>query len=498
MYCKGCEYPLWGLSSRTCPECGRGFRPGEFEFTLNAVAFCCPHCDQHYYGTGTGGHLVPRTFRCVRCAATVDMDEMILRPTQGVREEQTRGVVSPWFDTHRSGFFARLFSTIGWSMGMPHKLMQGTPEEGSLGGSFKYFLIVTFLYTLVGTGLFAMFFVMMSMTAGGGGFANSLGMLFGSIGGTMAVFALFAVAWGLTTHLILRLTGTCDHGVGRTMQAILLTSGTNCTIAIPCLNIYFGWIGGIWWAVCATVAVIAAQGVSVWRGVLATLALPAVVTISGIALIVWGIIAMQNAMAGMGGFGAGMVNNDTADARAVGQAIITFSQNNDGAGPAHGLELLTGGYLEDGWAFVLSSSPTLPEMIPVGDRTLDDFALLEGEAQTDALITILGDMPPNVVAHRVGDFVFTHHGVDLADTRGQRGQLWLAVAVSDPDSRGTAIATWDPVQLIYADGTVGTVMHSTLDSMLQQQNTLRAREGLPPIPHPDDVLHGKPAVDEAD
>ena len=51
-----------------------------------AVRFCCPHCDQAYAGTGARGELVPRRFNCVRCARSIEMDEMVVRPVEAVIE----------------------------------------------------------------------------------------------------------------------------------------------------------------------------------------------------------------------------------------------------------------------------------------------------------------------------------------------------------------------------------------------------------------------------
>ena len=62
MRCKNCDYRLWNLVSRQCPECGTEFLPHEFEFVLNSVRFCCPYCQQDYYGTGDKGHLEPIEF----------------------------------------------------------------------------------------------------------------------------------------------------------------------------------------------------------------------------------------------------------------------------------------------------------------------------------------------------------------------------------------------------------------------------------------------------
>ena len=80
MQCKSCEYPLWNLKARQCPECGTPFTPSEFEFVINSVRYCCPHCNQAYYGTSEKGHLVPSEFDCVTCGRHLTMDEMVLLP----------------------------------------------------------------------------------------------------------------------------------------------------------------------------------------------------------------------------------------------------------------------------------------------------------------------------------------------------------------------------------------------------------------------------------
>jgi predicted RNA-binding Zn-ribbon protein involved in translation (DUF1610 family) len=98
MRCKICDYPLWNLTTRTCPECGSKFAPDEFEFVPNSVQYCCPHCAQAYFGTSEKGHLVPREFNCVKCGQRVQMNEMVLRPAAGVKEEQTKPNPMPWLE----------------------------------------------------------------------------------------------------------------------------------------------------------------------------------------------------------------------------------------------------------------------------------------------------------------------------------------------------------------------------------------------------------------
>src|SRR4051812_7864561 len=101
MRCPGCDYPLWNLPTRQCPECGRPFLPSEFDFVANSVRFCCPHCPQEYYGPGPRGPLVPDRFACVRCGHHIGMDQMTLLPTAGVAEEQTRTDTVPWLERRK-------------------------------------------------------------------------------------------------------------------------------------------------------------------------------------------------------------------------------------------------------------------------------------------------------------------------------------------------------------------------------------------------------------
>ena len=91
MRCESCDYPLWNIASRSCPECGAEFRPSDFEFVPHTVRFCCPHCDHPYFGTDERGHVVPRAFACLQCGEAIDVDEMVLRPVPGVAEAHTVG-----------------------------------------------------------------------------------------------------------------------------------------------------------------------------------------------------------------------------------------------------------------------------------------------------------------------------------------------------------------------------------------------------------------------
>jgi hypothetical protein len=103
---------------------------------------------------------------------------------------------------------------------------------------------------------------------------------------------------------------------------------------------------------------------------------------------------------------------------------------------------------------------------------------------------MLAAMPPSVIAHRFGDFVFTYHGAAL---NSMDPKLWVAVMLPDPAVNG-APAPGDTVLLGGADYRVTSTTFGQLPSLLQQQNQHRATLGLPPLPDLTTVTHGNPAV----
>ena len=121
MRCKGCGYSLWNVPGRTCPECGRGYAPGEFEFRPNAVEFCCAGCGQQYYGTDRSGLPVPREFDCVRCAARCTLDSMVVRLAPGVTDEQAEVFRVPW-ESRERGRVRAFLATVRDGMTRPTRI----------------------------------------------------------------------------------------------------------------------------------------------------------------------------------------------------------------------------------------------------------------------------------------------------------------------------------------------------------------------------------------
>jgi hypothetical protein len=153
VHCRNCDYPLWNLTTGICPECGVVFAPSEFEFVPNSVRFCCPHCQQTYYGTGAKGHLVPRAFDCVKCGTTIHMDRMVLLPAEGVAEARTKPDANPWLERKDRGFFKAWIATVGKSLAGQAALMRGLGDQVRPAEAWRFALLILVVWLGVGVAL---------------------------------------------------------------------------------------------------------------------------------------------------------------------------------------------------------------------------------------------------------------------------------------------------------------------------------------------------------
>ena len=112
MHCRHCAYPLWGVRDHVCPECGRPFDPGDYEFAAATVHFCCPHCAQPYLGTDERGHPEPAQFDCTGCGKPIGLGGMVVRMPPGVSETQTKRGEMPWLERRRQGTIAAFLRTL--------------------------------------------------------------------------------------------------------------------------------------------------------------------------------------------------------------------------------------------------------------------------------------------------------------------------------------------------------------------------------------------------
>lgn len=493
MRCKNCDYRLWGAHERFCPECHTPFLPSQYQFAPNAVRFCCPHCNQSYYGTGEHGQLVPRTFTCVQCGRDIDIDHMVLFPADGVDEELTQVEHMPWLDRQRQGAVKAWFRTIGMAMVAPVRLMRLTPIEGS-GQAWRFALVSNLIFSLMGMLpiMVFQFFMIRSMLRGG---AFSL---FSGCGLAIPIVILFLMiaVWGLVTHAVLRLTGPTAGGADRTFQAMCYSSGANVFMAVPCLGMYLSVIGSIWWAISAILMIREGQRVHGLRASAAVLAFPATLLVAIAAGVAWLVSMMGSAPWATQGLYSGNVYM-------LNSAIQQYWIDNS-ATPGHAIELLDINGVQP-MTFVYS--PGRETAVPVGGITLDRFNQLtppQADAHAQKAIAAL---PPGVIAHRLGDFVFTYHGIKLTfdPTRRQYGPpaLWLVVSSPDPSSpvasaparrRSKASSANAIVFVGLCDGTTTQFPVSRLPAELSKQNALRSTYGLPPLPDPGTVTHGKPAL----
>lgn len=493
MRCRNCEYPLWNIAGRACPECGHPFSPREATLRPGSVRFCCPHCDQQYFGTSPQGLLEPDVFDCVTCHRRITLDEMVVRPQPGVAEADTRLERLPWLRRRQIGRLRAWFATIGQALVAPRRLADGIPPEASPRTAW-YFAVGTLLvYLLPGLLLPHLFSLLVVTVTGAGGGAGPfppgtlmIFMMVMWITLGVAIAVIMPLAWPLLTHLLLLITGGTRQGLRRTWQCICYTSGAGVLYAMPCMP-YFGWI---WWMVSASAALRRMHGIGTLRATLA------VVTGGILTLILSGV----GWIAGVGVGGALVapamtvvvppsppraINPAGENLDGIMNAIVEFERANDGRLPAHGLELLDFVSPID---FVMAGGMTTDDVrIPGG--TLTDLYNASPERLEEALRHARARVR-DAVTHRVGDFVFISAGAIKAADAPE-----LAVVVFIPGSSPTTVVRVPKTIAVgFADGSIEGIPTAGLGAWLKEQNEVRSALGLPPIPA-DALLPGPAPAD---
>jgi hypothetical protein len=493
MRCRECDYPLWNLKTRECPECGASFRPSDYEFVAEAVRFCCPRCGQDYYGQQPIGHLEPRAFSCVGCGADIEMDQMVLLPRQGLTEADTRPGVVPWLERRKRGTLRAFVATIGMAMIRPGTLMRGVPRDAPAGDALAFGVLALTPAIVIGGSLpYVGYWAWRALRWGGWGadFWAVFWFLF------LSVVAVFMVAgaiplMALVTHAILRLGGRPQHTIDRTIQAVGYSAGAGAVSADPCVGLFVGWI---WWLVSAAIMVRAGQRVSGGRSSAAVLVLPVMVllAISGLA----GLLSWWSSNMFGGGVMAGQGwTPESQQTFGLNNSLLQYSWQHSRSGPEHAIELvLVGGFGSwqgmPGAPFCQVGTKTTSRDVPIGDATLQDFLTMSMSNKLGATKTLLESLPKGIIAHRVGDFVFTYHGASLG---GNDPNLWVVIMVPDPGVNGTP-APQDAVHIGTDSYTVTQITYGELAKSLQEQNAYRQTIGLAPLPDPTTVTHEQPAV----
>jgi len=493
MRCATCGYRLWHLTARICPECGTPFRPSDYDFVPNSIEFCCPQCGQPYYGTDAQGLLEPRAFDCISCGRYIHLDEMLVRPAPGVDERETQVEQLPWLDLGERGVFRAWWGTILMALFTPGRLMRLLPMDAPLKYGFWFSALTFFVsHLLMWLALLAwmIFVVAMSLQgqAGGGGgmgFALFFFCGMGLVGPVIAILSM--VLWASVAHAILRLTGRTHGTWNRTMQAFCYSSGSYAVGIVPCCGMY---VAPLWFLVSAVLAVREGQKVHGGRATLAVASLPVVAVLSLIGLQ----IAMYHSAVTYVPSPINLTAGAQTDTHTVLLGLLRFKDAHQGRWPAHALSLAEDGYVSE-YDFVGSYTPTSISKIPVAGMSLEEYANRSAAERARLAEQAAKSLPADVVAHRLGDFVFTYRGIDpgTADPR-----LWVVVFApepsADPADRSVTVlmaGLLDGTTLPVRDGLSDPTIYALL---MQEQNQLRAQAGLPPLPDPQTVTHTQPAT----
>lgn len=457
MKCPGCEYELWNLKAGPCPECGRPFKPSDFDFLANAVKYCCPQCSQAYYGTGPKGELEPSEFDCVSCGRHLTTDDTLLLPADALGKREATRFPNPWLDPHKRGM-SRWFSTVSASLGQPGKMMDATPAFGSTGRSLTFAMtniVVAGLFGLACAGF------MMFSPGGGGGAAYFIGM-------SLLAPAIYLFVWAAVTHGLLKLfKADTPDGMGRTVQAIGFGSGGWVMAIIPCFGPLVGFPA---WVVCATVAVRAAHQTTGWRASIATLTLPVLTVLGVIGLyltIFFGALYSAQSMSTHMATQHAWASSTQLEWETIELANELRLAVNANTPPLHGASLLG----RNSPVFSTAFSDSQHYDAPIGQHTASQLDSMSDQARNAALGAITSSWPQDVTAHRIGNIIFTHHGIKPGDD----SRLWLLIELPD-----TSFDTF--ADAVHLSGASMFNTRTAAQITLDQQNRLRINAGLPPLP----------------
>ncbi len=181
--------------------------------------------------------------------------------------------------------------------------------------------------------------------------------------------------------------------------------------------------------------------------------------------------------------------NAQASAAIIMQQARVHAESHNGEFPEHAAQLIAAGKVGPD-AFAVTESSTQTFNVPLGTSNLQSVGWSPVHVQEEIVREVVAAMPPNVVAHRLGDYVLCWHGIELGHAEAS---LWLFIVSADPDFN-------DPTDLNgavivgLADGTIERVEIDAWDERLTAQNTLRIANNLAPLPHPSRVRHANPYI----
>jgi hypothetical protein len=487
MRCQNCDYPLWNLPARACPECGDAFAPSEFEFKPGAVKYCCPDCQQEYYGTSRKGHLRPSSFECVQCKRQLEMDEMVLLPAEGWDERVVVSHSAPWTRSD-IGHVRRWFATVGWSYVRPGDLIAGISVDKGLGQSWAFLTITQLLVGLIGFAVpIVVIIILVSIfgNTGNTGIAVFTGLALPSLGVLVSTIVL-ALIWSVLIHATLVLTGGCAHPMGRTIACVFFASGTLAAQTVPCLGPYcFGYIVNVWWIVCTILMLIEGQKISGLRATLSVLWFPVLLIMITVGLYLMFTYSMVTTAANRTNMATNM-NNALVLSDSFGIQILDAEQRGVLPDSAVDLALGLGSSSNERVEFATlvsgdpsGGTPVLPDLKPI------DLGLLLGVPWDRAFAEMKAlEDPPQVEgvkrdATRIGALIYCLPGETLQDVTVPYEDLWLLLSLK---STGKEPGSPIRVEITNLDATISSQTYSGeilmgLLRRVRKQDELRAKIG---------------------
>jgi hypothetical protein len=257
--CQNCDYLLWTVKARACPECGTHFRPSEFEFPPNAVRFECPHCSTGYYGTSEKGHLVPSAFECVGCHRPVTMDEMVLLPGEGQNIDSELLLPNIWTSREQQVEW-RFLKTVGQILVKPTVFAKSMRREAPTGPAWVFAAIAWAITAIASAALAVLALWALPAAA----FAWQPPLTLVTVGEELAsaaagfVGAAIAVLiFALIQHLVAMMLAPRRASLSGTIRVGLYASGAVSMLTIPAATDWaacvFTPLAAIWWLVVTTV-----------------------------------------------------------------------------------------------------------------------------------------------------------------------------------------------------------------------------------------------------
>lgn len=259
MRCQNCDYLLWTVKARECPECGTPFRPSEFEFPPNAVRFECPHCGTGYYGTSEKGHLVPPAFECIGCHRPVTMDEMILVPGEGRNIDSELLLPNIWTSREQQVEW-RFLKTVGQLLVKPTVFAKSMRREAPTGPAW-IFALSAWAITAIASAVLSIL-ALWAFPAAAFGWQQPLtivtvGEEFASSAAGFVGAAIIVLLFALVQHLVAMMLAPRRASLATTIRVGLYASGATSMLGIPAATDWsacvFAPVAAIWWFVVATI-----------------------------------------------------------------------------------------------------------------------------------------------------------------------------------------------------------------------------------------------------